>query len=320
MRANQNYKTFLIIQGGFIMKEYIKYHLNEMLKLLLSEFLPRELNRYKVFIERPRFIIWIFISFILFQAVFMWSNFFLTLILYIIILRIALSDTVETILRILNDYRYIATRTEKERLLKLFDEVHESTLKTSSLISENMRLYILDDMSINSFALGKNTIAITRGLMAHMDDEALKGVLAHEFGHMASKDPETRLIISIGSTVFLWIPLALQAVFSILARVFTDGNGKYSFIGGFFALLELILRSIINLVVYIWLFIIAFDGRNSEYEADKFAYELGYGIQLISALYRLYDMQMSDKKSLINRMLMGHPRIAYRIGRLERRL
>ena len=118
----------------------------------------------------------------------------------------------------------------------MFDEIHESNLKTNSLISKNTKLYILDDVSINAFSLGKNTIAIARNFMAHMDDEALRGVLAHEFEfeHMASKDLETRLIISIGSTVFLWIPLALQAAFSILSMVFTVGNEKHSFIGGFF--------------------------------------------------------------------------------------
>ena len=58
-------------------------------------------------------------------------------------------------------------------------------------------------------------------------------------------------------------------------------------------------------------------GRGKEYKADQFAYKLGYGDALLSALYKFYDIEVSDKKNLIDRLQQGHPKSAYRIERLE---
>lgn len=63
------------------------------------------------------------------------------------------------------------------------------------------RLYLLDTDRPNAFATGRNprtsVIAVTKGLL-HLEDDELKGVLAHEMGHIMNRDI---LIGSMAATI-----------------------------------------------------------------------------------------------------------------------
>lgn len=52
--------------------------------------------------------------------------------------------------------------------------------------------------------------------------------------------------------------------------------------------------------------------------ADRFAYEIGFGNNLVESLYLLQGMRMSDKSKLVNKLKASHPHIAKRIGTIER--
>jgi predicted Zn-dependent protease len=48
--------------------------------------------------------------------------------------------------------------------------------------------YVMDDPTVNAFALPGGSIFITRGILTHMNDEAeLVGVLGHEIGHVTAR-------------------------------------------------------------------------------------------------------------------------------------
>jgi heat shock protein HtpX len=73
------------------------------------------------------------------------------------------------------------------------------------------------------------------------------------------------------------------------------------------------------LVIYNTGFIITgINSRDNEYRADKFAYELGYGEGLISALYKLDKLTlMEGKRDTVEKIKASHPKIPFRIERLE---
>jgi heat shock protein HtpX len=234
-------------------------------------------------------------------------------------ISIALSGFIENILRKMEDVREVATNIEKERLISLFDEVYNAAKKKSLHLNNNIQLFIADEMAINAFALGRKTIVISRGLMAVMDDDKIKGILAHEFGHLASSDTQIKILINIASTIYLWFILALRWIVTkveiSLKRSSESGVIIVGFIIGLIAWLLDIITMILTLVGTI---LLNYDYRQKEYKADRYAANLGYKTELLEALYELYEIQISDKKDLITRYKADHPRIAYRIRELEK--
>lgn len=78
------------------------------------------------------------------------------------------------------------------------------------------KVNVVDDPQLNAFASGidKNsyTVTVTTGLMALLDDEELKGVIAHELTHIRNRD--TRLLIT--SIIFVGI---ISTVMSLTVRM-----------------------------------------------------------------------------------------------------
>ena len=64
--------------------------------------------------------------------------------------------------------------------------------------------------------------------------------------------------------------------------------------------------------------ILASNSRTSELQADRFAYDIGYGEELIASLYLMQSISMNRKVKLSQRLRASHPHLAKRIGELER--
>lgn len=78
-----------------------------------------------------------------------------------------------------------------------------------------------------------------------------------------------------------------------------------------------LLEGVVKFVLFIWTLIISGGSRRKEYNADMYAKSIGYGEQLKCVLYIMYDMEISDKKGLMQNLKRTHPILAYRIERLE---
>ena len=74
---------------------------------------------------------------------------------------------------------------------------------------------------------------------------------------------------------------------------------------------------IIIMIMFIGQITVAIGSRKSEYRADQFTYNLGLGEEMINALYMLEKMQLSNKSTIVERMLASHPRVSSRIEKLE---
>ena len=59
-------------------------------------------------------------------------------------------------------------------------------------------LYVIDDPSLNAFATGyspnRAAVAVTKGILEKLEKPELEAVLAHEFGHILSRDTRVMLI------------------------------------------------------------------------------------------------------------------------------
>ena len=288
--------------------------LKEIFKSLKKVILPNGLSRSNILIRKPRLLIWLIISYI-----FLWnhhpkiiSSNFASLMIYVLLILIALSDFAEGIFRRLEDVRHVATKKEKERLFPLFNEVYER-VKEQSHIGDKVRLYIVDQMIVNAFAIGKNTIVVSRGIVSTMSDEEIKGILAHEFAHIIKGDPQVAILVVTATNFYMWGAILVVKLLSFIENTF----GANSFLGSLIGLIRSIIELAVNYVLVIITLLVSSSSRRREYKADKLAKELGYGEPLLSALNKLYDMEVSDKKNLIERIKSSHPKLAYRIEALE---
>ena len=112
---------------------------------------------------------------------------------------IAFTKGAEKLWRKVSGVRPLRLRSEKERLLPLFKEVYLGANEADPNLSKGIKLYIKEDMTINAFAFGKSTLVLTRGSLELLDDDCLKGFIAHEFGHFSHGDTKAILLATVSN-------------------------------------------------------------------------------------------------------------------------
>ena len=145
---------------------------------------------------------------------------------------------------------------EEPRLHRIVDEV------TSLTSLPKPRVYIVDNPSPNAFATGRNpkhaVVAATTGIMNLLDDRELKGVMAHELGHVGNRD------ILIGAVVAVFAGAIAMAANVLQFRMIFGGFGGNRDNGnGLLALVAIILMPIAAVIIQMAV------SRTREYEADR---------------------------------------------------
>ncbi|MCL2355354.1 MAG: M48 family metalloprotease [Oscillospiraceae bacterium] len=239
---------------------------------------------------------------------------------YGISLTIALSPVGEILLRLLENCRHPHTEREKSYLLPIFEEVYESAKIVSPSLNNNIKIYIMDAMYINAFAIGRRTIAVTRGALETFTEDELKGIIAHEFGHMNYGHTKALLLSVIGNMFFAVIVWFFRLILNIM-QFFTNFFAYVSFISLGFAIVTFIIRIVVEVTSFLFInisqMILAINSRTNEIQADRFAYDIGYGRELISCMYLLQKLSLNTRTRLIDKAKASHPHLGYRIGRLE---
>lgn len=220
----------------------------------------------------------------------------LSFVLYFISIVIALSQIGEWIMR----RQFGCKKIENIRLLKyiepIFTEVYEKARKLDPSIPENVKLYVNDSEEPNEFATGRKTVCITKGLI-NMPSDQIKVTFGHEFGHLAHKDTDLILIVTVGNMIITAIITVIRVIFAILYAIFnifcfvSKKNRLFEYIVGWLA--YLFVTVIINGFMYIWtkvgVLLVMKTSRSEELEADKFSFELGYGQELCRLLEVIGD-------------------------------
>jgi heat shock protein HtpX len=88
-----------------------------------------------------------------------------------------------------------ATEAEAPQLLNV---VRELTLASGLPMPS---VYLIDDTALNAFATGRDpkhaSIAVTTGLVARLDREALQGVIGHELSHVQNYDIRYAMLVGV---------------------------------------------------------------------------------------------------------------------------
>lgn len=246
--------------------------------------------------------------------------FILTFLIYTISIILALSPIGEWILRIFESARPLRTNEETQYLQPLFDEVYQNALEENPKLSKEIKLYIIDAMFVNAFAMGRKTIAVTKGAIETFTPEELKGVLAHEFGHISYGHTKALLLSVIGNlilSVFVFVIRLGIEICNFLCNVFSRVSIVIIIINIINLLFKIMFEILLIGFLYLGQVILSLNSRSNEFQADSFAHKISYGEELVSALYLLQKISITRKMSLKEKMTSSHPHIAKRIARLE---
>lgn len=241
-------------------------------------------------------------------------------VLYTISIAVALTCG-EFVQKPLNGVRPPETSREKDYLLPLFNDVYEDAKELYSDLPR-IKIFIIDNLSVNAFALGTHTVAVTQGAINTFSIEELQGIIAHEIAHIYYGDTKSKMLNEIGNGLFSIYVLFVDLFLKVLDLFFIDlDDPDTKDTSTLFRALFLCLRLIINLSVMVTLFLgnvlLSGNERKNELRADRFAHSIGHDEGLKNALYLLQKMSLGENMRFIDRMQQNHPRISKRIETLE---
>lgn len=240
---------------------------------------------------------------------------FFAILLYLVTLALALSPVGEFILRIQTGCKKIKRRDYLERIMPLFERVYSQAKAKNPNIADGIKIYMNDDSDPNAFATGRKTICITKGFITYSDDQIM-GVLAHEFAHLANKDTDLLLLISVGnflmSAIFIIYRIIINLIIFFIAVIF-----RMRFVGTF--LTSLFINLILTFFMWVWTkigtLLVLHSSRKAEFAADKYAFDIAYGNDLCAVLDS-FDSGNS-KKGLFANLHASHPDTSDRIAALQ---
>ncbi len=194
------------------------------------------------------------------------------------------------------------------------------------------RVCIIPEQAPNAFATGRDpehgVVAVTEGIMHMLTPEELRGVIAHEIGHIANRDILIQTVAGVLASAIVSIANMMQfaALFGMGRSDDEEGGGGNMLSSILLAILAPIAASIIQMAI----------SRSREYLADDTgAYISGDPLALAGALQKLqnYSKQIpmqrgnaSTEQMFIVSPLFGggmsnlfstHPPIEERVARLQ---
>lgn len=148
------------------------------------------------------------------------------------------------------------------------------------------RVMIVPQEAPNAFATGRNpehgVVCVTQGIMRLLSPEELRGVLAHEMGHIKNRDILVQSIAAVlgGAVVMMANMLQWGAIFGLGRSSDEEGGGSGVFGALLMAILAPIAASLIQMAI----------SRSREYLADATGARLsGTPLALAGALGKLDD-------------------------------
>lgn len=220
----------------------------------------------------------------------------------------------------LDCYQVTAPKTRQEEVV--FQTVRELAQRLHVQMPE---VWIFDAPDPNAFATGptKNNamVAVSTGLLANLNEEEVRSVLAHEMGHVWNGDMFTTTVLAgLMNTFVYFIAMWVRRMFE--AR---DQAG----LGIITSIVLQIVLSILAMIVINWF------SRRREFEADRFAGKAYGPAPMISALESIQryveaaQVEYSTQDALATMKISGgtggwmnlfatHPPIEERIAALKR--
>lgn len=191
---------------------------------------------------------------------------------------------------------------------------------------------VYDAPEINAFATGANRnaalVAVSTGLLQHMDEDQAEAVLGHEISHVANGDMVTMALLQgvLNTFVIVLARVVGGIVDGYLSGNRDDGEGRRGFV---YYIIVMVLEMVFGLfatMIAMWF------SRWREYRADAGGARLAGRQKMIAALQRLKLNQgqntLPDQVEAfgiagglghgLRRLFLSHPPLDERIAALQR--
>ncbi len=257
----------------------------------------------------------------------------MSVVMYAVGIAVSFSPVGDWLMRFKNGCEKIEGHQQEERINRLFNEVLERAKKVNPSLSTNIKIFIKESDEINAFAYGRKTVCITTALLERSDDE-IKGVMAHEIGHISNHDTDLLQVVNIANVYVTLYALVISAIvlfykgtFKAIGWIFTLIAGS---IGELIATLlmkvfiDFILTAIITVATFLWTalgnILVKESMRHNEFAADRFACSLGYAKPYILLLneMRLEENKLSKIRKVVAYMSTDHPSADSRLRELRK--
>lgn len=235
---------------------------------------------------------------------------------YFVTVFISLSPIGEWGLSIMIGAKNIKRNDTKIRLIPLLEVVYDKAKGHTPSMVDSINLKIIYDDAPNAFAIGRKTICVTSGLLALSDDDIM-GVLAHELGHIAYQHTVIQLLIGGGNLFisgFLMIVKLSCWLITVIFSLFAIGSRNL-----WAGIIITFFGSISTIFIWLWtkfcMLFLMWSMRQNEFVADRFAYEIGFGMELA----RVLDTRLcsSPNGGILKAIYSTHPDTDDRIARLQ---
>ncbi len=204
--------------------------------------------------------------------------------------------------------------TEAWLLATVQNQARQWNLKTPEVA-------VYDSPEPNAFATGpsrnNSLVAVSTGLLHHMNRDEVEAVLAHEMAHVGNGDMVTLTLIQ--GVVNTFVVFLARIVSSVVAR---NSDGELSH--GIYFLVSMVLQVVFGFLAS---FIVMWFSRQREYRADAGAAKLVGAPKMIAALQRLKggESQLPREMAAMgiasegskDSLLSTHPTLDNRIARLQ---
>ncbi|MBL7664493.1 MAG: protease HtpX [Bacteriovoracaceae bacterium] len=220
--------------------------------------------------------------------------------------------------------------TNDPNYAQIVSRVHQ--LAQAAGLQKMPEVGVYESPEVNAFATGpsKNNslVAVSTGLLRHMNTNEVDGVLAHEIAHVKNGDMVTMALLQgvINAFVMFFARIAAFALNNFLRGNSDRENSGLGHIGQYFVVIIFEI-----LFGFLGMFILAYFSRYREFRADKGGAQLAGTNNMVAALEKLKQnfsrvddsvenlraMKISSRKGLMN-FLSTHPSLDDRIAALRK--
>lgn len=209
--------------------------------------------------------------------------------------------------------------TAWQTVVQAFETHNRARSSLFGLHAAKPDLFVCDEPYPNAYALGTNTVIVTRGMLSMATEAELCAVAGHELGHIYHGDSRLSLINSAASCLGN-IALAILTALIVLLEIIDEGLRRVIPSCAWVVVLIILFWKLVHWVYRYFCNIgVLACGREAEYQADAFSAKLGFRDDLISFLYKLQAADTTRTGSVWAMLNRTHSSAADRIRRLEAR-